>query len=79
MSVDDIFGGIISRIKQALPNITEKNLKFIAFILAGINYRIIAHIMEIKYDSVASKRMRLFKKIEEANIAGWNEIKFNKI
>ena len=73
-SVNTRYNGIITKIKQADPNLSDENMKFTALLIAGVNYRIIALIMGLKYDSIPSKRMRILRRIKDVGVEGVDEL-----
>lgn len=66
--------GIIDNIRSAVSGISEADLLFVAYVISGINQKMISIIMGIKYESVASKKKRLFKKITDSKVKRWEGI-----
>ncbi len=66
MSVDEYLGGIMTMLRNELPDFKEKDIKFIVFVIAGFSVRAICLIMEIKYKNYYLIKSRLTRRIVES-------------
>lgn len=60
---DDMLPGFSTRLKNAYPTLSEKQLRLAAYIAAGMSSAAIARVLNISTDSVVKNRYRLRKKI----------------
>ncbi len=66
MSVDEYLGGIMTMLRNELPDFKEKDFAFIVFVIAGFSVRAICLILGIKYKNYYLIKSRLIRRIVDS-------------
>ena len=61
--LDDNLDGIMIKIREALPDVTEKDFRFISFLILGFDTKTIARMMDYNVNTVYTKRYIIKEKI----------------
>ena len=61
--LDDNLDGIMIKIREALPDVTEKDFRFISFLILGFDTKTIARMMDYNVNTVYTKRYNIKEKI----------------
>ena len=72
--VDECMGGVITNIREGIPTMREKDITFIALMLAGLNARAIGLFLGIHPNYTYRRKKQLIKIIEASNIRNKDEI-----
>lgn len=64
--IDDSFDGVMSKFRVDFNFWNESDLRFISYVMAGFESKIIANMLMISPNSVYVKKNRLKKKISES-------------
>ena len=70
-TVNMLNGGIIDKVSEGMPDISESDMNLLVLSLSGLSGKIIAVILGMNLNTVYTKRRRLYDRISKANIAGW--------
>lgn len=66
--VDDSTSGALTRLRNQIPEMNDKDITFVALNIAGLSPRAICLFLDIKIKTVYSKRKRVREKISNSNI-----------
>ena len=61
--LDDNLDGIMSKLRAAIPDATEKDFRFISFLILGFDTKTIARMMDYNVNTVYTKRYNIKEKI----------------
>ena len=61
--LDDNLDGIMTKLRAALPDVTEKDFRFISFLILGFDTKTIARMMDYNVNTVYTKRYNIKEKI----------------
>ena len=61
--LDDNLDGIMTKLRAALPDISEKDFRFISFLILGFDTKTIARMMDYNVNTVYTKRYIIKAKI----------------
>ena len=61
--LDDNLDGIMTKLRAALPDVTEKDFRFISFLILGFDTKTIARMMDYNVNTVYTKRYIIKEKI----------------
>ena len=61
--LDDNLDGIMTKLRAAIPDTTEKDLRFISFLILGFDTKTIARMMDYNVNTVYTKRYNIKEKI----------------
>ena len=61
--LDDNLDGIMSKLRAAIPDTTEKDFRFISFLILGFDTKTIARMMDYNVNTVYTKRYNIKEKI----------------
>ena len=61
--LDDNLDGIMSKLRAAIPDTTEKDFRFISFLVLGFDTKTIARMMDYNVNTVYTKRYNIKEKI----------------
>ena len=65
--LDDNLDGIMSKLRAAIPDATEKDFRFISFLILGFDTKTIARMMDYNVNTVYTKRYNIKEKIARLN------------
>lgn len=65
--LDDNLEGIMTKLRMAMPDVTEKDFRFIAFLILGFDTKTIARIMGYNASTVYTKRYNFKNRISKLN------------
>ena len=65
--LDDNLDGIMSKLRAAIPDTTEKDFRFISFLILGFDTKTIARMMDYNVNTVYTKRYNIKEKIARLN------------
>ena len=60
--LDDNLDGIMTKLREALPDVTEKDFRFISFLILGFDTKTIARMMDYNVNTVYAKRYTIKEK-----------------
>ena len=66
--LDDNLDGIMKRLRSAMPDLTEKDFRFISFMILGFDAKTVARIMDYNVGTIYSKRYSLKCKISKLEL-----------
>ena len=66
--VDECMGGVITNIREGIPTMREKDITFIALVLAGFNARAIGLFLGMHPNSTYKRKRQLIKIIEDSDV-----------
>ena len=61
--LDDNLDGIMTKLRAAIPDTTEKDFRFISFLILGFDTKTIARMMDYNVNTVYTKRYNIKEKI----------------
>ena len=61
--LDDNLDGIMTKLRAAIPDATEKDFRFISFLILGFDTKTIARMMDYNVNTVYTKRYNIKEKI----------------
>lgn len=61
--IDDGLDGIMRKLRRAMPEASEKDFRFISFVILGFDAKTIARMMNYSVNSVYTKRSNLREKL----------------
>lgn len=65
--LDDNLDGIMTKLRAAIPDATEKDFRFISFLILGFDTKTIARMMDYNVNTVYTKRYNIKEKIARLN------------
>lgn len=65
--VNEVHHGILDRLQKQLPEVAKGNLRWIAMFIGGLYPRTISFLLDIKIQTLYSKRLRVRSYIEKSN------------
>ncbi len=65
--VNAVHNSILDRLQQQLPEVTKGNLRWIAMLIGGLHPRTISFLLDMKIQTLYSKRLRVRSYIEKSN------------
>ncbi len=65
--LDDNLDGIMTKLRAAIPDTTEKDFRFISFLILGFDTKTIARMMDYNVNTVYTKRYNIKEKIARLN------------
>lgn len=65
--VNDIHNNILDRLQQQLPEVAKGNLRWIAMFIGGLHPRTISFLLDMKIQTLYSKRLRVRSYIEKSD------------
>ena len=66
--LDDSLDGIMTKLRAAMPYTTEKDFRFIIFLILGFDTKTIARMMDYNVGTVYSKRHTIKSKISKLEL-----------
>ena len=75
--LDDNLDGIMTKLRAAIPDTTEKDFRFISFLILGFDTKTIARMMDYNVNTVYTKRYNIKEKIarlDDENKALFSEL-----
>ena len=75
--LDDNLDGIMTKLRAAIPDATEKDFRFISFLILGFDTKTIARMMDYNVNTVYTKRYNIKEKIarlDDENKALFSEL-----
>lgn len=63
--LDDSLDGIMTKLRAAMPDTTEKDFRFITFLILGFDTKTIARMMDYNVSTVYTKRYNLKDRISK--------------
>lgn len=64
--LDDNLDGIMTKLRAAIPDATEKDFRFISFLILGFDTKTIARMMDYNVNTVYTKRYNIKEKNRKA-------------
>ena len=74
--LDDNLDGIMTKLRAAMPDATEKDFRFITFLILGFDAKTIARMMGYNVNTVYTKRYNIKERISRMD--GENKILFSE-
>ena len=74
--LDDNLEGIMSKLRAAIPDTTEKDFRFISFLVLGFDTKTISRMMDYNVNTVYTKRYIIKEKISKLD--GENKALFSE-
>lgn len=62
--LDDNLDGIMTKLRAAIPDTTEKDFRFISFLVLGFDTKTISRMMDYNVNTVYTKRYIIKKKFQ---------------
>ncbi|MDE6090187.1 MAG: hypothetical protein K2G41_05750, partial [Duncaniella sp.] len=72
--VDECMGGVITNIREGIPTMREKDITFIALVLAGFNARAIGLFLGMHPNSTYKRKRQLIKIVEASEVQNRDRI-----
>ncbi len=67
-NIDENMDGILSRVKDNVPKLTDKDTQLLVYILLGFSSKTICVLSKLNYQTYYSRKRRLIKKISESDL-----------
>ncbi|MEY3053126.1 MAG: hypothetical protein RLY31_2911 [Bacteroidota bacterium] len=71
---NESYPSFIPRLKERFPDLTQNDLEFCALVRLNLSYKDIANVMNIRHQSVFTKKYRITQKMKVEEDTGFQQV-----